>query len=194
MIIQQNMNPSLVLAKEKEYRQYIDQHINNVQLAYKLYSDKIIDKMVTLDSAAHGVIIRTIGSRMHDHDMSKYGPEEFGAYRAYFYPVNQDEKNSPGVKRDFEKAWQHHFHVNDHHPEFWVTPEPEESGLLKIIPMADDALLEMLMDWQAMSLKQNDSPKAFFNKTKEAKKKIMHEETFQKVEYLVSFLDTHLGS
>lgn len=80
-------------------------------------------------------------SRLFWHDLSKFSESEVMGYSAY----NFNGSNSIPVKAAFERAWNHHKNMNDHHPEFWLsvnrngTTEPLEMDIL--------AVYEMVADW-----------------------------------------------
>ena len=82
--------------------------------------------------------------------MSKYGLEEFEAYRIHFFPCTFENKDD--AKEDFEFAKKHHYLVNDHHPQ---NPTRKE-GLNKV------ACIHNILDWIAMSYKFNDSIWQFY--------------------------------
>lgn len=188
MILEPNVDPIAVIEKEKQYRAYIDKHIANVQKAFDLYGHMIMEKLNELDPSQADLLECTFETRRGDHDQSKYSPEEFSAYRATFYPVTPEECKA---SRDaFNIAWLHHFHENDHHPEHWVLPDDKHG--MSPIEMPHGAILEMLMDWQGMSIKPGDSPYKYFQENKKEKSKVLGKATFQKVEYLVTFLKDSL--
>lgn len=82
--------------------------------------------------------------RLLVHDWSKFLPDEWRAYAAYFYgqlPL--------GAKKEalaaFNLAWLKHLHRNDHHWQHWLLQQ--DSGTkLQLLPPAYVAD-EMLADW-----------------------------------------------
>lgn len=94
------------------------------------------------------------------HDDSKWTPEEYYSYDAYFYGGNR----SFSVVMDFNYAWLHHQHKNPHHWQHWVlinddpqkrTPViekkiieevPKDTKGLTALPMPKCFILEMIAD------------------------------------------------
>ena len=50
------------------------------------------------------------------------------------------------VEDRYNDAWKHHYTNNKHHPEFWIN----EDGTIRDMDL--DAIIEMLCDWNAVSL------------------------------------------
>lgn len=157
-----NKNEKL-LEKREEYRKYIDEHVANVQMierdylfpilsAYFNYTTYTVDpsKQSELTYAIWNLHNNIIGS----HDGSKYSDYEFEAYRKNFYPIDDEEKEEN--KEAFDEAWKHHYTVNNHHPEHWIN----ELGNLE--KMSVEAVLEMICDLSAMSLKFGGNPFDYF--------------------------------
>lgn len=151
--------------KEKEYFDYIKEHISNVMKAFDMFGETLCKELK--------VSPETIKKQCLVHDQSKYSSEEFEAYRQWFFPEEGEEKN----REIFDKAWFHHYSVNKHHPEFWSL-----SGKLKKMP--DNYIIEMLLDWAAMSMKFKNSPVDWWNSNKG--KFNFHPETFENVSHLMS--------
>lgn len=79
------------------------------------------------------------------HDNSKFGPEEYEAYEKAFPDLQKYAYGSDEFKAalaTIRPAIEHHYRVNDHHPEFF------EEG---IHGMHVVQLIEMLCDWKASS-------------------------------------------
>lgn len=82
--------------------------------------------------------------RLFLHDLSKFSSAEFWPYADYFY-------GSKSNHFEFQQAWIHHVQHNDHHSEHFIENYPQfidqlDKVPLKINPMPDDAILEMLAD------------------------------------------------
>ena len=96
----------------------------------------------------HGIYLRGL-----THDLSKFLPSEFFPYIRYWtkygekrlkdrhYPVPDD------VMQPYKKAVRLHKQRNDHHPEYWLHETP--NGELESIDMNEDAIMEMICDWEA---------------------------------------------
>jgi hypothetical protein len=93
------------------------------------------------------------------HDLSKLRPREWWPYANYFYGPRYTEKERQSAKlvniflpseadllRDFNAAWNHHQHKNDHHWQYWVLMF--DDGGTEILPMSHNARREMLADWR----------------------------------------------
>lgn len=80
--------------------------------------------------------------RLIDHDMSKLSKPEQAYAKMDF--DNFDNNSSRQLKK-FRDAWHHHKHHNPHHPEYWFSVN--KSGLVDVLPMPYDYILEMVADW-----------------------------------------------
>jgi hypothetical protein len=79
------------------------------------------------------------------HDNSKFGPDEYEAYEKAFPDLQKYAYGSDEFKAalaTIRPAIEHHYSVNDHHPEFF------EEGIngMHVVQM-----IEMLCDWKAAS-------------------------------------------
>ena len=80
-----------------EYLDYIEEHYNNVQEAWKIINDKCQNKgfrFIYDDFVWH-----TIDSEVKAHDLSKLSPEEFTQYRQFFFPCDGEEKDEALFKK-----------------------------------------------------------------------------------------------
>lgn len=157
--------------KNNEYIQYIKEHIENVNRAFNEVVPKWKEKGMISD-----LEIEDLKERVSNHDKSKWSEEEFSAYRAYFYSVNEEEKTLS--KNAFEEAWKHHYTVNDHHPEYW-----------NLNPMSKLAILEMILDWQGMRYKfGGGTAKNYYENNKDEKQKEINNESIKILEEYLSVL------
>lgn len=97
--------------------------------------------------------------RLIIHDLSKFSPSEFGRYACWHH--------GPKDERDiweWVKAWHHHLHRNQHHPEYYLVSWHGDPAFYKAAgvgePVADSIILlpipevfvrEMIADWHAAS-------------------------------------------
>lgn len=118
------------------------------------------------------------------HDLSKFSPQEFIPYARWFYGeygVNyqcslEDEENSlvrhNKLKQEFEEAWEHHQLRNKHHFNYW-TYDIDKYYNIPFIGLKDCKLQtprlmpakyikQMIIDWQAMSVKFGDTPQQYY--------------------------------
>ena len=80
--------------QEKKYKDYIDNHKNNVIETWEeLKKNKIIYDYILSQSTSKD-IIEIIDKNIPNHDNSKYSEEEWEPYRKRFYPVNEEEKRA----------------------------------------------------------------------------------------------------
>lgn len=133
--------------KEEEYMNYIDEHRTYVKMACMSYGNMLC-KLLDIPSFM-------LFNNIENHDKSKYlKEEEFDGYRQWFYPCSYETKN----KELFDEAWKHHYEHNRHHPEFWNGED-----------MPPIAIAEMLLDWEAMSIKFNGNTYEYYKKERDNK-------------------------
>jgi hypothetical protein len=140
--------------KFREYLDYLEEHYNNVQKAWKLINEKCKDKGFRF--MWDDYVWHLIDQDVKNHDTSKLSAEEFTQYRQFFYPVD-------GEKRDedlFNSAWEHHLLENEHHWQNWTKKEKRN-------PYADYFLVINIVDWVAMGFKFGGTAELFYEKNKE---------------------------
>ena len=132
------------------YDQYLDQHRKNVLKGFDWLVDNLPDFF-------NGVDTHAIATQILRHDSSKTSPEEYGAYKEYFYGGNRSFR----VVRNFQKAWLHHIHNNPHHWQHWVliNDEPDEGEVALEMPY--ECIIEMICDWWAFSWQKGDLSEIF---------------------------------
>lgn len=137
--------------KEKDYLNYINNHIANIRIANIKYG-KDLSKALNISERELNILIAK-------HDESKYYEEEFEPYRQYFYPCSYETKN----EESFNEAWKHHYTINKHHPEYWLDEfnNPRDMEPLYIA--------EMLLDWESMSMKFGGTAYDYYMKNRENK-------------------------
>jgi hypothetical protein len=89
------------------------------------------------------IVANELFRRAAVHDNSKFSPEEFEAYEEAFPGLQKYAYGTEEFKaelRKIEPAIQHHYRVNDHHPEFHTDG---------IIGMNLIQVIEMVCDWMA---------------------------------------------
>ena len=160
--------------KEEEYSSYINAHIANVKLVWKVIQDQLVGEFWLDDFVWH-----EIDSLIKHHDESKFSLEEFDAYRQYFYPIDNATKN----ERFFNQGWLHHIHNNPHHWEYWIIPGVKNN----VLPMHFVFAFEMLCDWCAMSVKFRNKPSEWYNDNKP--KMLLHDKTVETVEHWLPIFD-----
>jgi len=147
------MRAILIINKTRDYLDYLEEHINNVQKAFKEIEIKCKDmRFITDDLFYH-----TLHAEVERHDLSKLSEYEFIQYRKAFFPVDGDPKY------DMSEAWEHHKTMNPHHWENWTS----QTGC-KIHP--DDWEIDcahMVIDWMAMGYKFGDTAKEYYETNKD---------------------------
>ncbi|APH20811.1 DUF5662 family protein [Clostridium botulinum] len=142
-----------------KYFKYVCEHKKNV-----------FKECVKMSKRYKGKNKRDLIIHAFTHDLSKFNPKEFIPYARYFYGnypsdavlfnvpciQNKDKiKTKENVKKDFNKAWQHHKDRNKHHWNYWHERKLE-------MPLR--YIIEMICDWSAMSIKFGDTPQDFYCK------------------------------
>lgn len=110
------------------------------------------------------------------HDLSKFSSKEFIPYAEWFYGYNgvklEKEYNHEQLnnclscisrnylecKKNFNKAWEHHYKNNHHHWDHWL----DEKGVPQRIH--GKYLEQMIADWEGMSLKFGGTAQEYYLK------------------------------
>ena len=91
-----------------------------------------------------------------------------------------DLASKSNLEERYQECWKHHYTVNAHHPEHWLDHENNTCT-----DMTLEAIVEMICDWEAMSLKfgtstlkwyetADDEKRCFSVKTKEIVEDLMY--------------------
>lgn len=143
------------IQKFREYLDYIEEHYNNVQKAWKLINDKCQGK--DFPFICYDCRWNEIDSNIKKHDLSKLSMEEFTQYRQFFFPCKDEEKN----KELFMQGWDHHQEVNHHHWQKWTKTDTCNSVYQEV------AFIENICDWVAMGLKFGDTARDYYEKNRD---------------------------
>lgn len=160
-----------------KYDEYIIQHKENVNRGLAWLKD-------------HGLVDEDLMTVTFDeHDISKYDPEEYAAYDAYFYGGNRSYK----VVDDFRTAWLRHIRMNPHHWQYWVLINDEPSEGIVPLAMPKRYALEMVCDWWAFSWSSGNLTEIFdwYDKHKDYIK--LHRTTRNYVEGLLEKIKANVG-
>lgn len=143
-----------------EYLKYLDEHIEAVNTCFRLLRGGLIDL---------------------SHDKSKYDPEEFYPYLRHFYPYD-DMENDKFSEDEYEQAWLHHIHYNEHHWNYWVLVDDE--GVVPL-EMPKECVYEMIADWASFAFrsKKPEELQSWYDSHKD--KMMLHSNTRKLVEKLV---------
>ena len=211
-LIDRNMKGYDVQAKK--YLDYIDEHRKNVETAFRnLFSNPVISladsKLFSIDKNWEKYVDR-LEEDIKNHDLSKYTDEEFYAYRAKYNQTeeekaryNNDQVYQQMVDEAIKDAWDHHYRNNYHHPMFWKCVEiirldeygvPVEVnpnyGIVKQDPddMTLIAILHMICDWEAMSIKFGGKTTDWYVNKAEDERKAMSENTRKLTKQILEYL------
>lgn len=122
-----------------QYDNYLTQHRANVFKGFEWIRDNLPELMCN----KHNIEWQT----QFNHDISKFDPEEYDAYDAYFYGNNR----SYYVVQNFREAWLRHIHKNPHHWQHWVLINDDPGEGMIIMDMPYLYIIEMVCDWWAFS-------------------------------------------
>jgi len=142
------------IQKFREYLDYVERHILNVQKAWKLIQDKC-PRNSDFYFHCDDVEWHMINDDVKTHDESKLSAQEFTQYRQNFFPVDGEVKD----KIAFAHAWEHHKRHNMHHWQTWTQSDGH--------PYASAYLTMNVIDWVAMGFEFGDTAKDYFEKNKE---------------------------
>ena len=173
--------------KEKEYLEYIKEHIRLVKHAFVLYFAPLFYANTVSEYFSNQELklaIKELAEIIDTHDASKFGDAEFDGYRAKYYPTRREldgnDAYKGAVEERYEECWKHHYQTNDHHPMHWVDPETNTPR-----DMSLRAIIEMICDWEAMGLKFNSDTLKWYEEEAVDEKKAMSTNTKQIVEELL---------
>ena len=165
------------------YSKYVREHISYVHLAFISFGDKICNDLEARYNGVHDLYNR-VRIRVMKHDNSKFSDDEFIPYVQKFYAWKGMDKTQEQVDEEFNKAFIHHTKCNDHHPEHWIEWSEIQKRNISIA-MDDEAIVEMLLDWIAMSMARNQSVYKWWttdNGGREEKKSLMDKMDFKFVD------------
>jgi len=131
-----------------EYNDYLDNHINNVILAFELCDKNRLKELTEYNDED----LIDIKEQIECHDQSKYGEEEWEPYLNWFYPIDE---NASKDEYGYDIAWIHHCHNNPHHFQYWICID--DDGTTRPIDMPLNYIIEALCDWHSFSAKNSDS-------------------------------------
>lgn len=116
------------------------------------------------------------------HDWSKFTLTEFGPYARKFYGCSPDSFGL--VSGAFDKAWNHHIHLNDHHWEHHVLVRGGNKQT--VLRMSEMQVREMVADWHGTAQSRGlpaDTTPGWYLKNREAM--ALHPATRSRVEVLL---------
>ena len=164
-----------------QYDDYIKDHKDNVLKGFSWLRSNLPDVVSKMSASDIEVLC--------NHDVSKYGYEEYDAYDKYFYGGNRSYK----VVEEFNKAWLHHIHNNPHHWQHWILINDDPNSGEMILEMPYCYIIEMICDWWAFSWKK-ESLHEIFGWYDEHKNYIkLHPDTRKTLESILTKIKNKLG-
>lgn len=132
--------------KIREYCDYIEEHLQNVEKSWKVLQEACKDMNIIYDDYLYW----NIDTMVKAHDVSKMSTEEFIPYQRNFFPLGG--KDNSGI----DSAWEHHLGHNQHHWENW-TKIKEKFPNEQVCHCTC-----MVIDWMAMGLKFGDTAEEYY--------------------------------
>ena len=153
------------LSNEVKYKKYLDEHLACITKVYNEYENtialEITGEIIGGEKRKNNtfstcMIRKSLKQRIPRHDATKFSKKEFIPYCNDFCSNSKDEP----IEEEFQKAREHHYAHNDHHPEFWIYEVDDKKVS---IPMRDDAFAEMIIDWIAEAMMENSNTLEWWN-------------------------------
>ena len=149
---------------QEEYKQYIINHKKRVTK----FADWMKENLPELFNEPG---LEDFDELIAEHDQSKFSEEEFEPYAEHFYGSKDNDF-------EFEQAWEHHYTVNEHHPEHWMGSD---------MPLI--YILEMICDWGSFSIDKGDFTELidyYYSKAKDDEEKNLSDNTKEIIEEILS--------
>ena len=153
---------------QQEYLEYINDHKERVSQFSSWFQKECPDLFENID-------IDVFNDLIAEHDESKYSEEEFEPYAQRWHG---DKKKTP----EYERAWEHHWQNNEHHPEYWLGED-----------MPYIYILEMICDWGSFSIASGNMKELsdfYFNKAINDPEKNLSDATKEIIEDILSRIDS----
>ena len=178
--------------QEQKYYNYICKHIALVSKAFYMYFEPLYQKNHISDLFSDDQLFRAMDAvkmRLDKHDASKFSEYEFDGYRQKWNQTVAEkaanDEQQKEMEQNYQDAWKHHYENNPHHPEHWVD---HKTGVIR--DMSLDAIVEMLCDWEAMSMYHQSSILDWYKNDATDEKKAMTDKTKQIVEELLDIIES----
>ena len=167
------------------YFAYIEQHRENVKKAWY----HVLRPAIESDSKYKDAV-DSLDVLIESHDVSKYDPNEFHRYDAYFY------KGLSAEESEIDLGWLHHQNSNRHHWQYWVIipddSDMDDSNTIRPLDMPLECICEMLCDWHSFS-NRNPSSTAYSWYTSRKHHMILSQNTREVIEELLPYFKQPLG-
>ena len=171
---------TLTINSDKQYREYLFTHIENVKKAFNwLYNNtpKIFENLTKKE-------LNQLKYHIETHDASKYSEAEFGPYKDHWFGNGSYDDDY-----DYDCAWLHHVHNNPHHWQHWVIVE---AGKRTIVSMPKIYIIEMICDWWSFSWTKNNLYEMFTWYELHGEEMVMSESTREKVNFILKTIKDEL--
>ena len=163
---------------DQQYMNYLEKHRDGVR---RVYQETLLP--VLLDQGIDAETLNKIEYNIDNHDISKYDPVEFIAYRNHFY----DPKNHPrSGSKEYDYAWNHHQKSNPHHWNYWVMINDVDKPQVHPLDMPFEYIIEMLCDWQSAGHHYGNSAYDWYSQN--GKNMLLSENTRHLVEKYIGYL------
>lgn len=141
----------VVIEKTREYLDYIEGHILNINKAWAVIQNNCSDMRFIYDD----YVFNLLDQEIKRHDYSKLSEHEFIQYRKALFPTKFESKYN------MQDAWKHHKARNPHHWENWTKKNNPDLYETEI------SCVHMIVDWMAMGYKFGDTPRSYYEKNKD---------------------------
>jgi hypothetical protein len=125
------------------------------------------------------------------HDLSKFRPSEFRPYVEHLYGRQRCCAHLPhgAVCPAFRAAVQLHYDRNHHHPEHWRWHVGYNR--VRVYPMPEEFMLEMIADWSAMSRAKEGTWdwRPWYRQERKRWAQLMNADTLEAVDALADYDD-----
>ena len=158
-----------VIEKSKKY---VDKHKKYVKMAFELLLSYLRQAFNLTDNQ-----IDELRHQIEIHDNSKYEDAELVPYANYFFG-----EQTEAVTKEFREAVNLHKSRNPHHPEYW-----QQRG--ETMPL--NFIIEMLCDWWAFSLAQDDMTKTLLWYQAKKEKLNLSPQTTKIVEQILDIIKSY---
>jgi len=150
----------------KKHCAYVQEHIENVHVAWSILKERCGDMRFIYDD----YVFFTIAEMIESHDASKLSAAEFVPYADWFFSDFGKEWESMDVENygahrvaiaSFDEAWEHHKANNLHHWQSWGSRDfynPYEAEMHCVC---------MVCDWMAMGMKFGDTAEDYYSANKD---------------------------
>ena len=143
----------VLVQKTREYLDYVERHIKNVNKAWEVVQEKCADMWFVSETHWRSLL----ESEIAQHDVSKLSQRELVPYRQKFNPSYFE----PFIGDEFGEAWRHHLLHNDHHWQNWTKQE------FIMPPVAKLKCVHMIIDWEAMGYEFGNNAQEYYEENAE---------------------------